>query len=102
VLAVEHGEPKMVVTAQFGLPPNPAYLGRPDQHSGLASLLDWSHQPPACPHQAPAEVEAGCATCTGSTFNGPRRIAHEHAAGIPESSALPGNRRCTASSVAMG
>jgi transposase len=59
VLAVERGEPKIVVAAQFGASHRTlhTWLTRYAQH-GLAGLLDRTHRPPSCPHQASAEVEA--------------------------------------------
>jgi transposase len=59
-LAVGRGEPepKMVAAAQFG-------VSRQTLHTwltryagdGLAGLIDHTHQPDSCPHQADAEVE---------------------------------------------
>ena len=92
VLAVERGEPKIVVAAQFG-------VSRQTLHTwltryacdGLAGLIDRSHRPPACSHQACAEVEARvCELRREHPRWGPRRIAHELAASAPEGSTPPG------------
>jgi transposase-like protein len=58
VLAVQRGEPKIVVAAQFGVSRQTlhTWLTRYARH-GLAGLIDRTHRPPSCPHQAPAEVE---------------------------------------------
>jgi hypothetical protein len=46
--------------------------------SGLAGLVDRSHRPPSCPHQASAEVETRvCELRRKHPRWGPRRIAHE-------------------------
>jgi transposase InsO family protein len=92
VLAVERGEPKIVVAAQFGVSRQTlhTWLTRYAQH-GLAGLLDRTHRPPSCPHQASAEVESRvCELRREHPRWGPRRIAHELAAGIADGSALPG------------
>jgi transposase len=92
VLAVERGEPKIVVAAQFGVSRQTlhTWLTRYAQH-GLAGLLDRTHRPPSCPHQASAEVESRvCELRREHPRWGPRRIAHELATGIADSSALPG------------
>src|SRR5436305_2348018 len=53
VLAVERGEPKIVVAAQFGVSRQTlhTWLTR-YARDGLAGLIDRSHRPPSCPHQA--------------------------------------------------
>ncbi|WP_298799898.1 leucine zipper domain-containing protein [Pseudonocardia sp. 73-21] len=59
VLAVQRGETKTDVAAQFG-------VSRQSVHSwcaryaadGLAGLVDRSHRPRTCPHQTTAEMEA--------------------------------------------
>jgi transposase len=58
VLAGERGEPKIVVAAQFGVSRQTlhTWLTRYVQ-DGLAELMDRTHRPEACPHQARAEVE---------------------------------------------
>lgn len=63
VLAVERGEPKMVVAAQFGVSRQTlhTWITRYAQ-AGLAGLVTRSHRPDSCPHQAPAQVE----TCRGN------------------------------------
>jgi hypothetical protein len=59
VLAVERGEPKIVVVGQFRVSRQTlhAWLARFAQ-DGLAGLIDLTHRPDTCPHQAGAEVEA--------------------------------------------
>ena len=92
VLAVERGEPKIVVAAQFG-------VSRQTLHTwltryacdGLAGLIDRSHRPLACSHQACAEVEARvCELRREHPRWGPRRIAHELATSAVEASLSPG------------
>src|SRR3981081_920154 len=58
VLAVERGEPKIVVAAQFGISRQTlhTWLTR-YQASGLAGVMARHPRPPSCPHQASAEVE---------------------------------------------
>jgi transposase len=58
VLAVERGEPKIVVAAQFGVSRQTlhTWLTR-YARDGLAGLIDRTHRPPSCAHQACAEVE---------------------------------------------
>jgi transposase InsO family protein len=86
VLAVGRGEPKIVVAAQFG-------VSRQTLHTwitryardGLAGLIDRTHRPPLCAHQAPAEVETMvCELRREHPRWGPRRIAHELARTAPE------------------
>ena len=86
VLAVGRGEPKIVVAAQFG-------VSRQTLHTwitryardGLAGLIDRTHRPPSCAHQAPAEVETMvCELRREHPRWGPRRIAHELARSAPE------------------
>jgi transposase len=58
VLAVERGEPKHVVAAQFGVSRQTLHTWiRRYQQGGLAGLMDRSHRPDSCPHQASAQVE---------------------------------------------
>jgi transposase len=59
VLAVGRGEPKIVVAAQFGVSRQTlhTWLTR-YARDGLAGLIDRTHRPPSCAHQAGAEVEA--------------------------------------------
>jgi transposase InsO family protein len=89
VLAVERGEPKVVVAAQFG-------VSRQTLHTwlsryaveGLAGLVDRTHRPELCPHQASAEVEARvCELRREHPRWGPRRIVHELAGSAWEGSA---------------
>jgi transposase InsO family protein len=92
VLAVERGEPKIVVAAQFGISRQTlhTWLTR-YRASGLAGLMDRTHRPPSCPHQASAEVEARvCELRREHPRWGPRRITHELAASSPEGSMAPG------------
>lgn len=86
VLAVERGEPKQQVAAQFG-------VSRQTLHTwitryrvdGLAGLVSRSHRPDSCPHQASDEVEvAVCELRRGHPRWGPRRIAHELAGRLGE------------------
>ena len=93
VLAVERGEPKIVVAAQFGVSRQSLYTWLTRyQQSGLAGLMDRSHRPPSCPHQASAEVETRvCELRREHPRWGPRRIAHElAAASTPDGSTPPG------------
>ena len=59
VLAVERGEPKMVVATQFGVSRQTlhTWLTR-YARDGLGGLIDRTHRPDSCSHQASAEVEA--------------------------------------------
>ncbi len=86
VLAVGRGEPKIVVATQFGVSRQTlhTWLTRYARH-GLAGLIDRTHRPPSCPHQAPAEVETMvCELRREHPRWGPRRIAHELARTAPE------------------
>lgn len=58
VLAVERGEQKIVVADQFGVSRQTlhTWLTR-YAHDGLAELIDRTHRPELCPHQASADVE---------------------------------------------
>ena len=92
VLAVERGEPKMVVAAQLGVSRQTlhTWLTRYAQ-DGLAGLMDRTHRPPSCPHQACAEVETRvCELRREHPRWGPRRIAHELATSTPQGSTPPG------------
>ena len=92
VLAVERGEPKIVVAAQFGVSRQTlhTWLLRYVQ-DGLAGLMDRTHRPPSCPHQACAEVETRvCELRREHPRWGPRRIAHELAATSSQDSTPPG------------
>jgi transposase InsO family protein len=92
VLAVERGEPKIVVAAQFGVSRQTlhTWLTR-YQASGLAGLMDRSRRPDTCPHQADAEVETRvCELRREHPWWGPRRIAHELARTGAEGSTPPG------------
>jgi transposase len=91
VLAVERGEPKIVVAAQFGVSRQTlhTWLMRYAQ-DGLAGLMDRTHRPPSCPHQASAEVETRvCELRREHPRWGPRRIAHELAATSSEGGTPP-------------
>src|SRR5947209_10539544 len=86
VLAVERGEPKIVVAAQFGVSRQTlhTWLTR-YARDGLAGLIDRTHRPPSCSHQACAEVESWvCELRREHPRWGPRRIAHELARTAPE------------------
>jgi len=86
VLAVERGEPKMVVAAQFGVSRQTlhTWLTRYAQE-GLAGLMDRTHRPPTCPHQASTETETWvCELRRQHPRWGPRRIAFELATSTPD------------------
>ena len=79
VLAVQRGERKTDVAAQFG-------VSRQSVHTwcvryaadGLAGLVDRSHRPDSCPHQTSAEVEVWvCELRREHPGWGAHRIAHE-------------------------
>ena len=92
VLAVERGEPKTVVAAQFGVSRQTlhTWLTR-YARDRLAGLMDRSHRPCGCPHQADAEVESRvCELRREHPRWGPRRIVHELARTAPEGSTPPG------------
>ena len=92
VLAVERGEPKIVVAAQFGVSRQTLHrwLTR-YARDGLAGLIDRTHRPETCPHQADTEVETRvCELRREHPWWGPRRIAHELARTAPEGSTPPG------------
>ena len=91
VLAVERGEPKIVVAAQFGVSRQTlhTWLTRYRQ-AGLAGLMDRSHRPPRCSHQASTQVETWvCEMRREHPRWGPRRIAHELALVIPDDVVAP-------------
>jgi transposase len=79
VLAIERGEPQNVVAIQFGI--SRMTLHRwPTRYraDGLAGLMDRTHRPETCPHQASPEAEtAVCELRREHPRWGPRRIAHE-------------------------
>ncbi|MFY9808701.1 MAG: IS481 family transposase [Pseudonocardiaceae bacterium] len=86
VLAVGRGEPKIVVAAQFGVSRQTlhTWLTR-YARDGLAGLIDRTHRPSSCPHQACVEVETTvCELRREHPRWGPRRIAHELARTAPE------------------
>jgi hypothetical protein len=103
VLAVERDEPKIVVVAQFGVSRQALHTWLTRYwHSGLAGLMDRTHRPPSCPHQASAEVESRvCELRREHPRWGPRRIAHELAASAQTAAAHRGNPRCIAFCAAM-
>ncbi|MFP5070871.1 IS481 family transposase [Pseudonocardia nantongensis] len=79
VLAVEQGEPRYQVAAQFGVSRQTlhTWIAR-YRADGLAGLASRSRRPDACPHQASEAVEvAVCEMRRGNPRWGPRRIAHE-------------------------
>jgi transposase InsO family protein len=92
VLAVERGEPKMVVAAQFGVSRQTLHTWLTRYRAlGLAGLMDRSHRPDSCPHQASAEMETRvCELRREHPRWGPRRIAHELALRAPDGSMVPG------------
>jgi transposase len=59
VLAVERGEPRIVVATQFGVSRQTlhSWLNR-YARDGLAGLIDRTHRPLSCAHRACAEVDA--------------------------------------------
>jgi transposase InsO family protein len=92
VLAVERGEPKMVVAAQFGVSRQTlhTWLTR-YARDGLAGLMDRSRRPETCPHQADAQIETRvCELRREHPWWGPRRIAFELARSAPEGTISPG------------
>jgi len=96
VLAVERGELKMVVAAQFGVSRQTlhTWLTR-YAHDGLVGLIDRTHRPESCPHQTSAEVETQvCELRREHPRWGPRRIAYELAGTAPQ-----GNARVSKSTV---
>jgi transposase InsO family protein len=91
VLAVERGELKQVVAAQFG-------VSRMTLHrwltryarDGLAGLMDRPRRPESCPHQVSPEVEtAVCELRREYPRWGPRRIVHELARIAPPGLSVP-------------
>jgi transposase InsO family protein len=91
VLAVERGEAKTVVAAQFGVSRQTlhTWLTR-YRESGLAGLMDRSHRPPRCAHQASEQVEIWvCEMRREHPRWGPRRIAHELGLVIPAGYGAP-------------
>jgi transposase InsO family protein len=79
VLAVQRGEQKTDVAAQFG-------VSRQSVHhwcvryaaDGLAGLVDRSHRPESCPHQTTAEIEVWvCELRREHPGWGAHRIVHE-------------------------
>jgi transposase InsO family protein len=92
VLAVERGEPKIVVAARFGVSRQTlhTWLTR-YARDGLAGLMNRTHRPDICPHQADTEVETRvCELRREHPWWGPRRIAHELTRIAPEGSTPPG------------
>lgn len=79
VLAVERGEPKHLVAAQFGVSRQTLHTWLTRYRAdGLAGLITRSHRPTSCPHQAADDVEVRvCELRRGNPRWGPRRIAHE-------------------------
>jgi transposase InsO family protein len=79
VLAVLAGESVTEVAAQVGVSRQTLqrWLAR-YRDEGLGGLVDRSHRPEFCPHQAPVEVEAAvCELRREHPRWGPRRLAHE-------------------------
>jgi transposase len=79
VLAVERGEPRIVVASQYGVSRQTlhTWLSRYSR-DGLAGLTDRSHRPEFCPHQAPSQVEtAVCELRREHPRWSPRRLVHE-------------------------
>jgi transposase InsO family protein len=91
VLAVERGELMQAVATQFGISRMTLYrwLTRYRQ-DGLAGLMDRTHRPESCPHQAPPETEtAVCELRREHPRWGPRRIAHELNRAAPPDIVVP-------------
>jgi transposase InsO family protein len=79
VLAVLAGESVIDVASQVGVSRQTVHtwLAR-YREDGLGGLVDRSHRPDVCPHQAPVEVEAAaCELRREHPRWGPRRLAHE-------------------------
>ena len=79
VLAVLAGESVTAVAAQIGVSRQTVHtcLAR-YRDDGLGGLVDRSHRPDSCPHQAPVDVEtAVCELRREHPRWGPRRLAHE-------------------------
>lgn len=91
VLAVERGEPKQVVAAQFGVSRQTLYTWlQRYQAGGLGGLMDRSHRPDTCPNQAKAEVETWvCEMRREHPRWGPRRIAYELGSVVPHGVLVP-------------
>ena len=79
VLAVERGEPKHLVAAQFGVSRQTLHTWLTRYRSdGLAGLVTRSHRPDSSPQRASDQVEARvCEIRREHPRWGPRRIAHE-------------------------
>ena len=93
VLAVLAGESVTEVAAQVGVSRQTVHtwLAR-YRDEGLGGLIDRSHRPEFCPHQAPVEVEAAvCELRREHPRWGPRRLAHE----LGRSGMLPAPSRST-------
>jgi len=86
VLAVEQGEPRYQVAAQFGVSRQTLHTWITRYRAdGLAGLASRSRRPDSCPHQASEAVEvAVCEMRRGNPRWGPRRIAHELAPHLGE------------------
>ena len=79
VLAVQAGRPVTEVAAKVGVSRQTlhVWLAR-YRDGGLGGLVDRSHRPASCPHQADAAVEtAVCELRRHHPRWGPRRIRHE-------------------------
>ena len=79
VVAVKSGRSVTEVAAAWGVSRQSVQSWiRRYEAGGLGGLVDRSHRPDACPHQAAAEVEAAVAELRRHHPRwGPRRIAHE-------------------------
>jgi transposase InsO family protein len=80
----------MVVAAQFGVSRQTLHTWLTRYRAlGLAGLMDRSHRPDSCPHQASAEIETRvCELRREHPRWGPRRIAHELVLSAPDSSMM--------------
>ena len=99
VLAVERGEPKMVVAAQFGVSRQTlhTWLTR-YQASGLAGLMDRSAGPIRVRIKPTRRSRRGCVSYAGSTRGGVRGGSLSSWPVAPKGAvSRRGNRRCIAS-----
>ena len=100
---IERGEPKIVVATQFGVSRQTlhTWLTRYAQH-GLAGLIDRTHRPESCPHQADAVVETRvCELRREHPWWGPGGSLMSWPAPLLRAAQRRGNRRCIASWFAM-
>ncbi len=91
VLAVERGEPKQAVAAQFGVSRQALHTWLQRYRTdGLGGLIDRSHRPESCPHQADVRIETWvCEMRREHPRWGPRRIAYELGLVLPHEVPAP-------------